>query len=213
VRGGQPRCTEARNRAEAQPDGRHGAHVADDPFPAADARHVGTACRFDGLHRAAAARTLDHADQRHAVLVGEALDEVGLLLDRGVGRAAAHREVVAGDGNRPAVDLAASHHGIGRRQLDEVVAPVVLRLARDRAELAERALVEQPVDALAHGEPAAIVLALHLVCAAHAPGHLLTPAQLIHFRLPGHLGISPVGCFKRVPCVVFRTNAQADGLH
>src|SRR5437667_425278 len=47
------------------------------------------------------------------------------------------------------------------------------------------------------GGPAAGVLALHRVGTAHAPGHLLTAAQLVHFGLPGHLGVSLVGCFKR----------------
>ena len=188
-------ATEPRPR----PDGRHGAHVLHHPFPAAHARHVGAAGGLDGLDRAAAARALDHADQRHAILVGVALDEDVLLLDRGVGRAAAHREVVAGDGDGPAVDLGAAHHGVGRHQVDEVVAAVVLGLAGDAADLAERVLVDQPVDALAHGEAAAIVLALHLVGAAHAPGHLLTAAQLVHLRLPGHLAAFPVRLFQTSP--------------
>ena len=94
-----------------------------------------------------------------------------------------------------------------------------LRNSIDLAQAAERLgyarywFAEHHLNPGVAGTSPAVVLALHLVCAAHALGHLLTPAQLIHFRLPGHLGISPVGCFKRVPCVVFRTNAQADRLH
>ena len=69
---------------------------------------------------------------------------------------------------RPSI-LRAAHHGVGRHQVDEVVVAVVLGLAGDAADLAERVLVDQPVDALAHGEAAAIVLALDLVGAAHLP--------------------------------------------
>ena len=213
VRGGEPRRAQAGDRAEAQPDGRHGAHVLHHPFPAAHARHVGAAGRLDGLDRAAAARALDHADQRHAVLVGVALDEDVLFLDGGVGRAAAHREVVAGDGDGPAVDLGAAHHGVGRHQVHKVVAAVIFGLAGDAADLAERVLVDQPVDALAHGEAPAVVLALHLVRAAHAPGELLAAAQLVHFRFPRHLAVSRPGCFNRVRSALSRTNAGPDRLH
>jgi len=41
---------------------------------------------------------------------------------------------------------------------------------------------------------AGIVLALDLVGPAHALGHLLTAAQLVHLRLPSHLGASSVNC-------------------
>ena len=194
VRGREPRRAEARDRAEAQADRRHGAHVVDHHLPAAHARHVGAAGGLDGLDRAAAARALDHADQRHAKLVGVALDEELLLLDRGVGRAAAHGEVVAGHRDVPAVDLGAAHHGVGRRQLHQVVLAVVVGLAGDAADLAEAVLVDQPVDALAHGEPAAVVLALHLVGAAHLLRHLLAAAQLVEFRLPD-IQRFPLICF------------------
>jgi len=92
----------------------------------------------------------------------------------------------------PAVDLAAPHHRVGRREIDQVVLAVILGLAGDAADLAERALVDQPVDALAHREAATVVLALDLVGAAHALGHLLTAAQLVHFGLPGHRDSSGV---------------------
>ena len=213
MRGGEPRRAKPRDGAEAEAHRGHGAHVLDGPFPAVHARNIGAAGRLDRLHRAAAARALDHTDNRHAVLVGVAFDEVRLFLDRGVGRAAAHGEVVAGDGHRPAVDLAAAHDGIGRHQVDEVVAAVVLGLAGDAAELAEGVLVEQPVDALAHGQSTAIVLALDLVGPAHAPRHLLAAAQLVHFRLPAHVRVSPVRlpCFARMS-VKSRTNGGCDRL-
>ncbi len=213
MRGGKPRRAESRDRAEAQPHGRHRAHVLHHPFPAAHPRHVGAAGRLDGLDRAAAARALDHADQRHAVLVGVTLDENIFFLDGGVGRAAAHGEVVAGHGDMPALDLGAAHHGVGRHQVDQVVAAVIGGLAGDAADLAERTRIDQPVDALAHREAAAVMLTLHLVRAAHAPGQRLTAAQLVHLRLPSHRFVPRSGCFNRLRSTPSRTNAGPDRLH
>src|SRR4029079_12492053 len=51
--------------------------------------------------------------------------------------------------------------------------------------------VDQPFDALTDGEPAAIVLALHLVGTAHLLGHRLATAQLVHLGLPAHLDFLP----------------------
>ena len=50
----------------------------------------------------------------------------------------------------------------------------------------EAARVEQPLQALAHGEPAGRVLALHALVAAHLPGQLLAAAQLLELGLPAH---------------------------
>ena len=129
--------------------------------------------RLDGLDRAAAAGALDDADDRQAQLVGHALGQDRLHRDGGVGRAAAHREVVAQHDHRAAVDLRSPHHAVGRRELGQLVVGVVLGLAGDGADLVEAALVDQPVDALAHREPAAVVLALHLVGPAHLARHAL----------------------------------------
>ncbi len=89
--------------------------------------------------------------------------------------AAAHGEVVAGDRYGTAVDAGPAHDGIGGREVDEIVAAVIFGLAGDAADLPEGAVIDQPVDALAHGQAAAVVLALHLVGAAHALRHFLTP--------------------------------------
>jgi non-ribosomal peptide synthetase component E (peptide arylation enzyme) len=63
--------------------------------------------------------------------------------------------------------------------------------------LPEAVLVDQPVDALAHREAAAVVLALDLVGAAHALRHFLTAAQFVHFRLPDHVQRFPGYLFQR----------------
>jgi len=89
---------------------------------------------------------------------------------------------------------------------------ILARLAGDAADLAERVLVDQPVDALAHGEAPAVVLALHLVRPAHAPGEFLPAAQFLHLRFPRHLAASRPGCFNRLRLALSRTNAGPDRL-
>ena len=111
-----------------------------------------------------------------------------------------------------AVDLAAPHHHVGGGQVDQIVATVIFGLAGDTAEFAEGILVEQPFDTFAHREPATIVLALHLVGAAHPLRHLLTAAQLVHFRLPAHDGASSCFLFvdDTVNQVLFVESDQVD---
>ena len=149
---------------------------------------------LDGLDRAAAAGALDDADDRQAQLLRHALGEDRLHRDGGVGRAAAHREVVAQHDHRPAVDAGAPHDAIGRRQLGELAVRIVLGLAGDGADLVEAALVDQLVDALAHCEPAAVVLALHLVRPAHLARHSLALAEVVEFRFPSHASVPGWSC-------------------
>jgi CO/xanthine dehydrogenase Mo-binding subunit len=59
-------------------------------------------------------------------------------------------------------------------------------MAGDRAGLVEAVGVEQVVDALPDGQPAARVLARDPLFAAHATRQLLAAAQLLELRLPGH---------------------------
>ena len=60
-----------------------------------------------------------------------------LAADRRVGGAAAHREVVAADHDRPAVDAAAPEHEVGRLERLELAIVAVLRAAREGADLVE----------------------------------------------------------------------------
>ena len=101
------------------------------------------------------------------------------------------------------VDPAPAHHEIAGHQMRKVVLAVVLGHAGDAADLAERLLVEQLLDALACGKAAAIVLAFHLVGAAHLARHLLAAAQLVHFRLPGHDGVSSRALASTIPSIRF----------
>ena len=55
----------------------------------------------------------------------------------------------------------------------------------------EAAAVEQRLEALAHGEPAGVVLALDLLGAAHLAGQRLAPPELVDVALPTHASAPP----------------------
>src|SRR5262249_51135103 len=109
-----------------------------------------------------------------------------LFLDRGVGRAAAHREVVAADDDRAAIDFPAAEDEIGGRERLQIVGRVVGGLAGDLADLVKRARIDELGDAFADRHAAARVLAFYAPGPAELLRHRFTPPQLVHLRLPGH---------------------------
>ena len=199
--------TEACDRAEAERDHRHKpqivGHVLVAHRGAAEAaRQIGAARGLDGLYRTTTARALDDADDGQAQLVGHALGNDGFFRDGGIGRAAAHGEVVARDDDRTSVDRRATGNPVRRREALQLVLLVVAGHAGNGADLAQRAWIDQFSDPLTDGEPAAIVLAAHLVGAAHYPCVALALSQLVKLRLPalvaavgaivlGHFLVSP----------------------
>src|SRR6185436_10307032 len=186
VRRGEVGGAEAGDRAEAERHARDRRHVAHDPLPAVDPRHIGAARRLDRLHGAAAAGALDQSDQRQAQVVGHPLALVVLAANGRVGRAAAHGEVVAADHDRPPVDLGAAEHEVRRRERDEIILRVVSRAAGDLADLVEAAGVGELGDALENRQAAAVVLALHALGPAQLRGELLAAPQLVQLLLPVH---------------------------
>ena len=74
-------------------------------LPATQLWNIGAAGGFDSLYRAAAAHTVDQPDMGQPQLEGQTLGAIALLADRGVGRTAAHGEIVARDHDRAAIDL------------------------------------------------------------------------------------------------------------
>ena len=99
-----------------------------------------------------------HHDQRHAVGDRELGHAVPLRVRRLADRARLHREVLGRDHHRPAVDATRAHDDrVGRR----VVA------ADERAELLERAGIEQMVDARADVELARAAVLRQPLLAAH----------------------------------------------
>ena len=109
----------------------------------------------------------------------------GLLRDGRIGRAAAHGEVVADHHHRPAVDAAAAEHAVGRRHVLQPAVRVVLAVARRCAPTSWKLPASTSrVDALAHRQPAAVVLALDLVGARPSPAaSALRRAQFVEFGL------------------------------
>ena len=84
-----------------------------------------------------------------------------LAPDRAVGMAAARGEIVGADDGRAAVDLAPAADVVGGGEAGDPSILVVVREAREAADLAKAAGVEQQVDPLAAGQLAAIALADH----------------------------------------------------
>ena len=108
-----------------------------------------------------------------------------LTLDRSVGGATAHGEVVAENNHRSAVDRRATEHAVGGHEIrHDPGTEIVRRLAGDRAEFQERIRVGQPIDPFADGEFAGVVLAFDALGTAHLAGDPLAFAQLLEFGLP-----------------------------
>ena len=160
--------------------------VLDHQVEARQRRDVGEAHGLERLDAAPAARAVDQAHERHAQLVGGALGPHHLLPDGGVGRSAADREVVGLDHRAAPVDAALADDHVGRQEARQLARVVVLALARQRAGLVEAAVVEQALDALAHGELAGGVLARDALGPAHLARELLAAAQLVELGLPRH---------------------------
>ena len=179
---------EARDRAQAEAHDRHRREVADHVLEARQERHVGVAHRLERLYRTAAAAAFDQADHRQAQFVRHLFGRHLLLDDRGVGRAAAHGEIVAGHDDAAAFDATAAEEEVGRGHRLQCAGFVVGAVARDRADFVEAAGIEQCADALAHRQAAGGALPRNLVRSAHLAGQGLTLPQFFEFGLPGHPG-------------------------
>ena len=149
-------------------------------------RQIGAPGGLDGFHRTATARTFDDADDGQTEFIGHLLRHHGLFLDGGIGRAATYREIVTAHHYGTAVYHAAPDHTICCLQMREIAVVVVAGLASNGAHFVKTTCVEQRVYAFAHGKSSAIVLAFHLVGAAHLPGKRLAGTQFVEFGLPGH---------------------------
>jgi hypothetical protein len=73
---------------------------------------------------------------------------------------------------------------VGRNERLQPVVGVVAGNPGDGADLAQGARIDQLLDALADGEPPAVVLPPDLVWPAHGAGQALALSQLFELRLP-----------------------------
>ena len=126
-------------------------------------------------------RALEEQYERHALLGGEVDEAPPLLGGAEPDRASEHAEVLGADEHRPAVhEAVAGDEAVGRHGVDH--APV--HRPDERAELDERAGVEQGVDAGAGVEPPPGALALEVLGAAHGRGALAPRPQVVEEGIP-----------------------------
>jgi hypothetical protein len=149
-------------------------------------RDIGISHILQRLDRPAAAGAVDHADQRQAIFVRHrfALDE--LAVQRRIGRAAAHGEIVGAGDHRPAIDIGPPEDEIGRRQIFEFAIGAIRPPPRDLADLAKAARIDDRREPRARVHLAAAVLARDLLFAAHLFGHRAPRGKLVDFLFPAH---------------------------
>ena len=180
----EPRGPEPRDRAEPEADDGNRREVRDRVLPADCLAHVGAALGLDGLDRAAAPRAVHEPDEGKPQLARHLLRRDHLVPDGGVRRAASDREVVAFDHHPAAVEIAPAVDEVRGPKAGEAAFLVVGGDPGDRADLVERAGVEEPVHPFADRELALAVMARDLLRAAHLADELLTPAKLLELGLP-----------------------------
>ena len=89
--------------------------------------------------------------------------------------------------------MRAAHHAVGGREVARGRLAASYSAAPAMAPISwKEPRSTSAVDALAHGQAAAVVLALHLVGPAHLARQRLAPAQFVEFRLPAHARINPL---------------------
>ena len=109
---------------------------------------------FEAAHRSAAAGTLDHADQRHAIFARHAFGIGQLAVQAGIGSAAPHREVIGGQHHRPAINQRAPEQEVCRLETKHFAIIGIGGKAGERADLAERTFIGHRGNAFAGIEPA-----------------------------------------------------------
>ena len=143
----------------------------------------------------------------HFLALGE------LAVQRRIGSAAAHGEIVGGGDHRAALDIGAAEDQIARREILERAILGIGAASGDLADLAKAALVDDAGDACASVELAAIMLARDFLLAAHFFGQPLALGQFFEFGFPAHLGVRSTLQKQDVFfCVIFGRMAQKSAI-
>ena len=103
--------------------------------------------------------------------------------------AAPHGEVVAFHHHSATAEIAPAVNEVGGPKPGEAALLVVRGNAGDRADLMERAGIEEPVHPFSHRELALAVMAGDLLRPTHLAHEALPPAELLKLRLPA-LGLA-----------------------
>ena len=98
---------------------------------------------------AAARRTVEEADRWAAKIERQLIQMEAFGCDCAVGMTAARGKIVGADQRSPAFDLAPATDMIGRREARHPTVIVIIREARQAADLAKAAGIEQQSDSLA----------------------------------------------------------------
>lgn len=125
--GDRPRRAEPRGRPERERHHRHGVEVRHHIAPARHGGDIGRADLFERFHRAAAARPVNHADDRELQLVRHHLGLHHLARNPRIRRAAANGEVVCRGDHGAAIDQRLAEQEGGRGDALQIAIGVILR--------------------------------------------------------------------------------------
>ena len=190
--GHRPGRSQASHRSQTQGHSRHGGQVGHHVLPARVHRHVGPGAaavspvairdflgrvRIHGPHRPSASCAVDETHDGEPQFASHLLGGHLLADDRRIGRPSAHCEVVGGHHHRAAIQAGPTEQEVGCPQVDKGTLVVVGGAAGNLADLVERPLVDQGIDALAHVHLAPFMLSGDLLLAAHPLSQRLPLAQ------------------------------------
>ena len=205
----EPRGPEPRDRAEPEADDGNRGEVRDHVLPADGLAHVGAALGLDGLDRAAAPRAVHEPDEGKPQLARHLLRRDHLVPDGGIRRPAADREVVAFDHHPAPVEVAPAIDEVRGPEAGEAAFLVIRGGPGDRADLVERAGVDEPVHPFADRELALAVVARDLLRAAHLADEALPPTKLRELGLPARVLVCGFRGSLRSACGRLRVHAAS----
>ena len=113
-----------------------------------------------------------------------ALDE--FPVQRRIGGAAAHGEIVGRGDHRPPVDIRAAEDEIRRRQILELAISAIFAAPRNLADLAKASCIDDPREPCPRVHLAAPMLPRDLFRAAHLLGHRAALPEFVDLFFPAH---------------------------
>ena len=134
----------------------------------------------------APAGPVDHADQWQPIFMRHCLALHELTVQRRIGRAAAHGEIVGRGDDRPPVDICAPENEVARRQVFQLAVGAIFSAPRDFPDLAKAACIDDAREPRPRIQLAATMLPRDLFLAAHLLGHRAARGEFVDFFFPTH---------------------------